>query len=89
MHLVLHMLQFLMHLFLGKEMKTTLLFRDQIQVLVNWFDCWNSCEQTVAVYTMCRKLKPGQIRFLSNVLQQLDADNQEIQYKDAQANNAG
>ena len=69
-------------------MKESLIFRDQINILLGWFGTWNSCEQSVAAHILCRKMKPNQIRFLYRILQQFDAE-ADLHTLEAQANNAG
>ena len=70
-------------------MKTSLMFRDQVNVLNNWFDAWNECEQIVAMYSLFRKLTPGPTKFLMQVLNQNSEGCVDIQYKESRANNPG
>lgn len=70
-------------------MKSSLMFKDQVNILVNWFDSWNECEQIVALYSLFRKLASGQTKFLLQVLQHNTETCFDIQVLENQANNSG
>ncbi|XP_028513844.1 protein Smaug homolog 1 [Exaiptasia diaphana] len=62
-------------------------FRDQVSTLVNWFSNWNECEQTIALYTLLKRISNTQARFLSLILEHTFRDDPvEIQFLQKQAN---
>ncbi|XP_055941080.1 protein Smaug homolog 1-like isoform X1 [Argiope bruennichi] len=71
------------------SMKSSHHFRDQLSVMTGWFDQWNNCEQTVALYSLFKKIEPGQARFLAQVLEQNIAHCVELQMLEQQANDPG
>ena len=64
-------------------------FRDQVDTIVNLFQSWNDCEQTIALYSLLRELTPIQKRFLSHCLEQGLQDNKELKARENQANDPG
>ena len=57
----------------------------------NWFLSWNPCEQTVALYSLLKRLPPIQAKFLFHVLQQGPSPTQDLDLNllEQQANNPG
>ncbi|KFM64357.1 Protein Smaug-like protein, partial [Stegodyphus mimosarum] len=70
----------------GGNMKSSHHFRDQLSVITGWFDQWNDCEQTVALYSLVKKLGPTQARFLALVLEQNISQCMELQMQEQEAN---
>ncbi|XP_015911017.1 protein Smaug homolog 1 isoform X2 [Parasteatoda tepidariorum] len=70
-------------------MKSSHHFRDQLTVITGWFDQWNSCEQTVALYSLIQKIGPIHARFLALVLEQNIAECMELQLQEQEANDPG
>lgn len=70
----------------GGTMKSTHHFRDQLTVISGWFDQWNDCEQTVALYSLIKKLGSTHARFLALVLDQNFAQCVELQLQEQEAN---
>lgn len=67
-------------------MKSSHHFRDQLSVITGWFEQWNDCEQTVALYSLMKKLGPAHTRFLALVLEQNIAECVELQLQEQKAN---
>lgn len=65
-------------------------FRDQVSALVGWFNNWNECEQTIALYTLLKRISNTQAKFLSLILEHTFRDDPvEIQLLQKQANDKG
>ena len=67
-------------------------FDDRTKQLTEWFQAWNSCEQTIALYSLLSKVSATQARFLSLVLEHSlknGYNSQELTRLEKQANNAG
>ncbi|XP_068681793.1 protein Smaug homolog 2-like isoform X1 [Montipora foliosa] len=63
------------------------LFRDQVSTLVEWFASWNECEQTIALYTLLKRISTIQARFLSLILEHtFREDSFEVQVMQRRAN---
>ena len=63
------------------------LFRDQVSTLVEWFANWNECEQTIALYTLLKRISTIQARFLSLILEHTFRDDSfEVQMMQQRAN---
>ncbi|KAK7502826.1 hypothetical protein BaRGS_00006076 [Batillaria attramentaria] len=67
-------------------MKANSNFRDQVGQVTNWFKEWSECEQTVALYSLLKKLSPAQAKFLDQVLQQSLADCTDVKQLQKKAN---
>lgn len=65
------------------------MFREQVNTISSWFDQWNECERTVALYSLIKRVTHVNARFLSLVLDQTIGDSQELQLHEQQANNPG
>jgi hypothetical protein len=65
------------------------MFREQVNRLSLWFEQWNECEQTVALYSLLKRLSPHQARFCSLVLEQCLQDCADLQQQEQRANNPG
>ena len=66
------------------------LFRDQVSTLVEWFANWNECEQTIALYTLLKRISTIQARFLSLILEHtFREDSFEVQVMQRRANDKG
>lgn len=62
-------------------------FRDQVNLLSSWFKEWSECEQTVALYTLLKRVNASQARFLDFVLEQTLAESEEYIQLAREANN--
>lgn len=47
------------------------MFKERISAINQWFEEWNSCEQTVALYSLIKKVNPVQAHFLANILNEV------------------
>jgi hypothetical protein len=65
------------------------MFREQVNTISSWFDQWNECERTVALYSLIKRVTHVNARFLSLVLDQTIGDSKELQLHEQQANNPG
>lgn len=66
------------------------LFRDQVSTLVDWFGRWNECEQTIALYTLLKRISTIQAKFLSLILEHtFREDSFEVQMMQRRANDKG
>ena len=64
--------------------------KDRVELLSRWFKEWNHCEQTLALYSLLRRVSPTQARFLSYVLtQKLKNEVAGIEQVEAEANSSG
>ena len=66
-------------------------FGDRARQLTEWFQAWNSCEQTIALYSLLSKVSAIQARFLSLVLEHSlmnGYDSQELTRLEKLANDA-
>ena len=71
-------------------MKPAHIFRDQVNTVAQWFDQWNDIEQTIACYSLLKRLGPTQARFLSLVLDHTFRDSaSEVQVLEEEANGKG
>ena len=67
-------------------------FGDRARQLTEWFQAWNSCEQTIALYSLLSKVSAVQARFLSLVLEHSlknGYDSKELTRLEKLANDAG
>ncbi|XP_072031358.1 protein Smaug homolog 1-like isoform X2 [Amphiura filiformis] len=67
-------------------MKPTYRFRDQVNYLSAWFKEWNDCEQTVALYSLLKRVSGPQAKFLTLVLEQTLSDSEEWSRLELEAN---
>ena len=70
-------------------MKANNNFREQVTLVTNWFKTWSECEQTVALYSLLKKLTPSQAKFLVQVLQQSLSECAEAKILEERANDPG
>ena len=64
--------------------------KDRVELLSRWFKEWNHCEQTLALYSLLRRVSPTQARFLSFVLnQKLKNEVAVIEQLEVEANSSG
>ena len=70
-------------------MKVNNNFREQVGQVTSWFREWSECEQTVALYSLLKKLTPQQACFLDQVLQQSLSECSEVKSMQNKANDAG
>jgi hypothetical protein len=70
-------------------MKANTNFREQVGQVTSWFKEWSECEQTVALYSLLKKLTPPQAKFLDQVLQQSLAECTDVKQMQKKANDAG
>lgn len=71
----------------NEVMKPAHIFRDQVNTVAQWFDQWNDIEQTIACYSLLKRLGPTQARFLSLVLDHTFRDSAyEVQVLEEEAN---
>lgn len=66
-------------------------FSDRVGLVTEWFQSWNSCEQTIALYSLLSKVTATQARFLSLVLEHSlknGFNSAELAKLEKQANNA-
>lgn len=67
-------------------------FGDRARQLATWFQEWNQCEQTIALYSLLTKVSATQARFFSLVLEHTlknGQDSQELARMENDANNPG
>nr|CAB3265852.1 protein Smaug homolog 2 [Phallusia mammillata] len=64
-----------------------MLFSDQVEVLAAWFKNWNECEQTVALYSLLKRVKKCQAKFLARCLEHFLNDCDELYPIEEEANN--
>lgn len=70
-------------------MKASLMFRDQLSAINDWFEHWNECEQTVALYSLFKRLGCIQARFLGRVLDHsIKMESLDFPLMEQQANNS-
>lgn len=65
-----------------------MLFSDQVSILSNWFKNWNECEQTVALYSLLKKVQKSQAKFLARCLEHGLRDCHELGPIEEKANDA-
>lgn len=70
-------------------MKANSNFREQVGQVTSWFKDWSECEQTVALYSLLKKLTPPQAKFLDQVLQQSLAECADVKQMQKKANDEG
>lgn len=65
------------------------MFYFQVSILSNWFKNWNECEQTVALYSLLKKVQKSQAKFLARCLEHGLRDCHELGPIEEKANDAG
>ncbi|XP_036367457.1 protein Smaug homolog 1-like isoform X2 [Octopus sinensis] len=68
-------------------MKSNNMFKDQVKTISSWFQSWSECEQTVALYSLLKRLSPIQVKFIAQVLEQSASDCSQVQRLEEEANN--
>lgn len=63
-----------------------IMFREQVATVSTWFDRWTSCEQTVAMVALLRRVQPTQAKFLSSVIQRQLSDCNDLRRSEILAN---
>ncbi|XP_071963574.1 protein Smaug homolog 1-like [Antedon mediterranea] len=66
--------------------KPTFLFRDQVSAVSSLFKEWNHCEQTVALYSLLKRITSTQARFLALVLDQSNSESDSFKQLELEAN---
>lgn len=64
-----------------------MLFSDQVSILSSWFKGWNECEQTVALFSLLKRVKKRQAKFLARCLEHGLKDCVELIPVEQEANN--
>ena len=74
----------------NEVMKPAHIFRDQVNTVAQWFDQWNDIEQTIACYSLLKRIGHTQARFLSLVLEHTFRDSAyEVNILEREANGKG
>lgn len=60
-----------------------------MEVLATWFKNWNECEQTVALYSLLKRVKKCQAKFLLRCLEHFLHDCHELKLIETEANDYG
>lgn len=66
-----------------------MLFSDQVSILSTWFKNWNECEQTVALFSLLKRVHKRQAKFLARCLEHGLKDCLELVPVEREANDAG
>lgn len=64
-------------------------FSFQVSILSTWFKNWNECEQTVALFSLLKRVKKRQAKFLARSLEHGLKDCHELVPVDQEANDSG